>query len=111
MRIKLIFQEIEHLKLTKGHIKFRNDKHLLVHIHGKSVGEALPVLQSKNKNITNISKMESLLKVSLSFAFIMSESFDKNHIRTRHLLGQVTLKAVTLERQWFRMMLKNNLSI
>ena len=77
MRIKLIFQEIEHLKLTKGHIKFRNDKHLLVHIHGKSVGEALPVFQIKNKNITNISKMESLLKVSLSFAFIMSESFDK----------------------------------
>ena len=77
MRIKLIFQEIEHLKLTKGHIKFRNNKHLLVHMHGKSVGEALPVFQSKNKNITNISKMESLLKVSLSFAFIMSESFDK----------------------------------
>ena len=39
--------------------------------------------------------MESLLKVFLTLAFIMnsahniekSESFDKNHARTRHLLG------------------------
>ena len=39
--------------------------------------------------------MESLLKVFLTFAFIMNSahniekpgSFDKNHARTRHLLG------------------------
>ena len=57
------------------------------------------VLQSKNKNIISfvikITKMESLLKVFLTFAFIMNSahniekpgSFDKNHARTRHLLG------------------------